>query len=332
MHSTIKDDKSSSVAIFGLNGHQICRSPFIHHRMKIVAAGACQREELPDDLPGREEIPIYDTLDELLKDDRIELVSLCSPRRADQAHHAITCLENGKHVYAEKPCATTEEDLDAIIETARRTGRKFHEMAGTAFEQPYLAMREIVLAGTIGDVVQILAQKSYPYKDTRPQDEGIDGGLICQNGVHALRFIEQVGCRKISSISAIETSYGNPKGGGLMMASAMNMRLEGGGIATAIANYLNSNEFGTWGNEALRIFGTKGFVEAVNGGRDTHLYLADRDLGPIDAGAPSYNWFGGVLDDIEGLGSLPVSLEDELHPTRMVIRAKASAAPRVNHH
>jgi len=324
LYSGMQPHPRIGVAIFGLNGHQVHRALIGHPRAVLVAGGACRREDLPSEMPDRDTIPCYATLDDLLEDDRIDLVSLCSPRRADQARHAIKCLEKGKHVYAEKPCATTEGDLDAIIETAGRTGRTFHEMAGTAFDQPYFAMRNLVRAGTIGDVVQVFAQKSYPYMDARPQDEAVDGGLICQNGVHALRFVEQVGGKRISLISAIETSYGNPKPGGLMMASAMNMTLEGGGIATAIANYLNSNEFGSWGNEVLRIFGTLGFVEATRGGRSTHLYLAEKDCGPLDATGPGYDWFGGVLDDIEGRSSLPVDLEGELHPTRMAIRAKKS--------
>ncbi len=63
---------------------------------------------------------------------------------------AIRCLEGGKHVYAEKPCAMTESDLDAIIETSRRTGNRFHEMAGTAWEQPYFIMRQRNQDGAIG--------------------------------------------------------------------------------------------------------------------------------------------------------------------------------------
>jgi predicted dehydrogenase len=82
-------------------------------------------------------------------------------------------------------------------------------MAGTAFEQPYLSMRSIVKAGAIGEVVQVFAQKSYPYHDKRPQDEDVDGGSIMQVGIHAMRFIEYVACKRIKTIQAIETKLGN---------------------------------------------------------------------------------------------------------------------------
>lgn len=60
----------------------------------------------------------------------------------------------GKHVYAEKPCALNESDLDRIVATAHETGLLFREMAGTAFGRPYYAMREIVASGFLGEIVR----------------------------------------------------------------------------------------------------------------------------------------------------------------------------------
>jgi predicted dehydrogenase len=51
-----------------------------------------------------------------------EACAASSPLRSEQAGHAIACMKGGKHVYAEKPCAMTEADLDAIIATSRETG------------------------------------------------------------------------------------------------------------------------------------------------------------------------------------------------------------------
>lgn len=41
-------------------------------------------------------------------------------------------------------------------------------------------------------MVQVIAEKSYPYHERRPRDEDVDGGLILQCGVHAMRFVEHV--------------------------------------------------------------------------------------------------------------------------------------------
>lgn len=316
------------VAIYGSNGHQIQHVLENHPHAQLVATAAFPADALPPRLKAGPGIRHYGTLDELLRDGEVELVSLCSPRRRGQARDAIRCLEAGKHVYAEKPCAMTEDDLDAIIATARKTGRRFHEMAGTAFDQPYLAMRDIVAAGTIGTVVQVFAQKSYPYHDGRPQDEDIDGGIIGQASVHALRFVEHVAGQRIADIFAVETRLGNPiAGGGLRMATSLMMTLENGGVASVIANYLNPRGFGHWGNEHLRIFGTLGFIEATDAGTRTRLVVGDADRGPLDTSATGRDYFDFYVESLLGLGSMPFSMEDELHPTRMTIRAKRRKEP-----
>jgi predicted dehydrogenase len=312
------------VGLFGTRAHQIHAELVDHPQARLLATAAFDKK-LPEALGDDPEIRRYETLEELLQDDRVELVSLCSPRRRDQAEQAIRCMEAGRHVYAEKPCAMTEEDLDALIETSKKTGRQFHEMSNTAFGQPYLAMRKLVQEGVIGTVVQVFAQKSYPYVDRRPQDEDVDGGMMMQVGVHALRYVEQVAGQEIVDIRAQETQLGNPKEGNLHMAASFMMSLANGGVATAIANYLNPTGFGSWGNEHLRIFGTNGFVEAVDAGTRTRLVVGDEDRGEVDASEPSLSYFDMYTALLQGEGEMPFDLATELHPTRMVIRAKRSA-------
>lgn len=313
-----------NIVLYGGNGHQIQRCLVDHAEARLYGVCELSDEALPEPLrtAGYKR---FDSLASVLSDAAVDLISLCSPRRRDQAAQAIECLKAGKHVYAEKPCAMTESDLDAILAAAAAGPAVFHEMAGTAFEQPYYGMGRIVRAGTIGEVVQVFAQKSYPYFDQRPQDEDIDGGLICQNGVHALRFIEHVAGVRVVEINAVETNLGNPQPGGLMMAASMTMRLENGGVASAVANYLNQKGMGSWGNEHLRVFGTRGFVEAVDGGKRTRLVVGDQDLGPVDTTESAPDFFDSYVCSLHGGQPMPLTLADELHPTRMVIRAKASA-------
>ena len=305
----------TKIGIYGMNGHQI--GHLQHDRACIAAAACCGREW--------EGVKNYNSLEEMLADPEIDMISLCSPRRADQARQAIACMEAGKHVYAEKPCAMSIKELDEIIETSKRTGKIFHEMAGTAFYEPYATIRDIVARGVIGDVVQVFAQKSYPYHDRRPQDENIDGGLIEQAGIHAIRFIEHVAGQKIVNVSAMETGYSNPGTGDLQMAASISMELANGGVASMICNYLNQKGFGSWGNEHLRIFGTLGFIESVDAGTKTRLVVGDKDRGPITIANSGPNFFDAIIDQIQKGAAPLLSIEDELHPTRVVISAKESA-------
>lgn len=312
------------IGLYGTNGHQITHLVKNHEKAQLVAVAAFPEKTLSG--LNDSAIKSYTTLEELLSDDRVQLVSLCSPIRKDQAEDAVKCLEAGKHVYAEKPCAMSEKDLDRILETACKKGLKFHEMAGTAFEEPYSSIRQAVKAGAVGEVIQVLAQKSYPYHDGRPQDEDVDAGLLMQVGIHAIRFIEHVAGVRIKNISAVETKLGNTcKEGNLHMAASYMMTLENGGVASVVSNYLNPKAFGKWGNEHLRIFGTKGFIEAVDAGTRTRLVTNEKDMGALELTAGSRDYFDYICDEILGLGEMPISLDEELHPARVVIRAKQAA-------
>jgi len=264
-----KSTEPIGIGLYGGNGHQIQHLLEHQPRARLVAIAGMPRSSL---LPAQQHDPAireYATLSQLIADNEVELISICSPQRSNQATESMECLKAGKHVYAEKPCATTEKDLDRLMEAAARGPAQFREMGGTMFHQPYLGIRKIVQDGTLGDVIQVFGQKSYPYHDNRPQDEDVDGGLIRQAAIHTVRCIEHVACVRVSEVVAYDTGFGNPRPGGLKMAATLMMRLENGGVATIVANYLNPAGVRCWANDHLRIFGTKGFVETVDEGTRT---------------------------------------------------------------
>lgn len=311
------------IGLYGSNGHQLKVPSLLDHPHVRLVAVAQMKQAPPADAGIKE----YPGLDELLADPAVDIVSLCSPRRADQARDAIRCLEAGKHVYAEKPSALTESELDEILAAARKSGREFHEMAGTVFVQPYLEMRRLVRAGAIGEVIQVLAQKSYPYGDHRPQEESLDGGLFLQVGIHAMRMIEHAAGVRIRTIAGWETSLGAPEEGECKIAGAVQIGLENGGIATAIMNYLNPRHLKPRGHETLRIFGTKGFIESTDGATRTRLVTATGVVEPLDTSAPGHDYFDLVAAHLATGVPLPLTSEEELHPLRMLLRAKRDLDP-----
>lgn len=310
------------VGLYGGNGHQIQGALASHPLAELAAVVALPRAALPEGVAPRE----YDSLDALLRDPTIELVSLCSPRRADQARDAIRCLEAGKHVYAEKPSALTERDLDALIAAVHRTGRQYREMGFTYLDQPYREMRRQALGGAIGTIVQVLAQKSYPWHENRPADEDVDGGLALQVGVYAARFVEHVAGIPIASLDMVETRLGNPiPDSACRMAVSMIMRLANGGVASAVCNYLNPMRQVCWGYEIVRLFGTRGILESNADGNRARLILTGeppRELTPSDPPVDGFTIFAASL---RGGPALPLTLEEDLSPTRWVIRARAAS-------
>lgn len=312
-----------NVGLVGINGHQLHEFLKNHERACCYAITGIDKAQLPKEyLDGS--VIFYDTFEELIKDKNIDVVSLCPSCRKDQEWQAIEALKANKHVYSEKPAALSEEKLDEILELAKKLNLEFHEMADTCFEEPFLTMREVVDSGILGEIVHMFAQKSYPYHDRRPQDDITDGGLIRWIGIHAVRFIEHTSGIKVKDIYAVETSKGNPvEGGNLCMASSLMMKMENGGVAAMSLNYLHQKCFDVWGNEHLRIWGTKGFIETVDGCTKTRIAVNGEKIKDLELHHENdRNYFDFVLDKIIDNKEMPISLEDELHPLRVVIRAK----------
>jgi predicted dehydrogenase len=319
--------KTLRVGLYGQNGHQIQSLLNGNPSAELAGLAGFDAETTAELKRVHPKAAVYPSLEEMIRDGRIDLVSLCSPRRADQARDAIACLNAGKHVYAEKPCALSEAELEEILAAATRNGREFHEMAGTIFNQPYYAMRDIVRSGRLGEIVHILVQKSYPYHDKRPQDEAVDGGLVCQVGIHGTRLIEHLSGVRLARCAGFETGFGNPKAGHLQMAGSLSFTLENGSCATLLVNYLNPWGSKLWGYEEVRVFGTLGMVESMEGGQSTRLLIKEENLGPIDTSEPVEDYFNLIVRHLLEGSPLPLTLEEEFHPLRMILRAKNAIMP-----
>ena len=318
------------IGCHGLNGHQIhSHRPHLRNARIVALSGVTggEFESLCKDNPhlagGARR---YCELAELLADEQVDMVSLCSARRSEQPAHAVRSLEAGKHVYAEKPLAVTLEDLDHIRDAVSRSGKHLRAMTPNCHRPAFTAMREAVQAGTIGRVVQVCAQKSYPYHDGRPQDRDVDGGLITQAGIHSVTAIRWVTGLEFESVAAFDTTAGNPREGDLQMAAGMIFTLSGGAVGVVNLNYLNPKKIGWWGDDRLRVHGTDGMIETLRGGQSACLTTHDSEtkelkVDPRDDRAH----LQAFIDLINDNTPMRVTFEENLVESRVVITAQRSA-------
>ncbi len=307
------------IGLYGTNGHQLPLTLPEGVRAKVVAVAA---------YPAQDAVTSYPLLDDLLADQAVDLVSLCSPRRIDQVADALRCLAAGKHVLAEKPGAFTDAQLDELLAAERRTGREFREMmGGSLLESNVRAMRELVDQGELGTIVHVQAQKSYPWVERRPRDFDTDGGLIRQAGIHATRFIIGATGLKITAVRAVATDLGCPDAKTMHMAAVLAMTLENGAVASLNINYLNPRNFGTWGNEHLRLHGTRGMAESVDGFTRHRLFLPDRESTelPPPSRPLSTNYLEHLVTHLLDGMPMPTDRAEELAALRAVIAAHQAA-------
>ena len=88
--------------------------------------------------------------EEIVEDERVDVVYLCTPNRL-HADEAVAALEAGKHVFCEKPMATTLEDCQRMVEAVDRSGRHLMVGHGARFRPLHLAVKTLYEEGKLGE-------------------------------------------------------------------------------------------------------------------------------------------------------------------------------------
>ena len=91
-----------------------------------------------------------ESVDELITDPEVELVLNLTPPNA-HAPLSGSALAAGKHVYSEKPLATSVADGRDLVETAHRLGLRLGCAPDTFLGHAYEAGRRLIEDGAIGD-------------------------------------------------------------------------------------------------------------------------------------------------------------------------------------
>ena len=96
----------------------------------------------------------YDTLEELLEDKEIQLVTIAVPNDA-HLPLAEACMCAGKHVISEKPVTPTLEELYRAIAVSRETGRIFTVHQNRRWDEDFLSAKKIFDEKMLGRVFNI---------------------------------------------------------------------------------------------------------------------------------------------------------------------------------
>ena len=95
----------------------------------------------------------YPSLEELVKDDKIEAVFIATDAPS-HVKHAIEVLRHGKHVATAVPAVFGSlEDADRLFEAVRASGLKYMMFETSSFHEDLYSMRKIYEAGGLGKLV-----------------------------------------------------------------------------------------------------------------------------------------------------------------------------------
>jgi len=139
----------------------------------------------------------YTNFREMLKRDDIQAIDVCLHNNY-HAPASIAALEAGKHVYCEKPMAGTYFDAKAMLDAAKRCGRKIQIQLSTLFSKETKAARRLIEAGKLG---RIYHARSTGYRRRgRPFVDGYGTQYFVQKAVAAGGALYDVGVYHISQI------------------------------------------------------------------------------------------------------------------------------------
>jgi predicted dehydrogenase len=142
----------------GLVGHGVCKfaSAFgfqDHPNVEVVAVS----DLIPDrcaELAKAARCPnTYPSLEELVKDDRIEAVFVATDAPS-HVQHCIEVLKHGKHVASAVPAVFGSlEEADRLFQAVKASGRKYMLFETSSLHEDLYAMRQIYSAGGFGKLV-----------------------------------------------------------------------------------------------------------------------------------------------------------------------------------
>lgn len=326
----LKLPKKIRVAMVGLQGHpgeilgpaakmpdiEICalHEPDAGARNSALRRGPASRAK------------VYDNWIEMLDREKPDIAAIGNPAD-ERARAVLESTKRGIAWIAEKPIADTMAELTAIKEAVAKQKVGFSMLLPMRFSPQFLALKQIVESGALGEVAQISAQKSYK-AGNRPawmKSRKTYGGTIHWIGIHMIDLMRWTSGREFTEVMSMQGQVGATPGIGAMEnTTATIFRLDNKGVGTLHMDYYRPESAATHGDDRLRLAGPKGVAE----------YMASAGVTLIEAGKQARTITelpeaGSVfLDFLQALhmgGTQSLTHEDVFRTTEIAIIARDSA-------
>ena len=138
-------------------------------------------------------IHAYGSLDEVLNDKSVELVTIATPNDVHK-ELAIACLGAGKNVISEKPVTLSVADLNDMIAASKKAGKLFTVHQNRRWEVEFLAVRELYRNGNLGEIYNV-ESRIHGSRGIPSFCRGIKqygGGMLYDWGIHLIDQVLQI--------------------------------------------------------------------------------------------------------------------------------------------
>jgi scyllo-inositol 2-dehydrogenase (NADP+) len=259
----------TGIMAYGMSG-RIFHAPFLstNSGFKLKAIVERREKKAAKTYP---EIDSYNSIDELINDNEIELIIVNTPNYL-HFEHAQLALKAGKHVLIEKPAAVTSEEVIKLYEQGREVDRKVMVYQNRRYDSGFQSVKEVIESGRLGELIEVhfrfdrykasIGPKLFKEKRDMPAN-----GLVYDLGAH---LVDNAICLFGKPLSFDKVTAAHRLGS--EVPDYFSFRLT---YPNQLNVYLTSS--------MLTVEPTAGFV--VNGSIGTYIkYRADSQEAQLDAG------------------------------------------------
>lgn len=218
-------------------------------------------------------------------------------------------LASGRHVIADKPISTRLDELGRIEAQIEESGLSLGCMLDLRDSAPFITLKSLVDAGTIGEIHAIQFGAQHPLLlGTRPAwyfEKGLHGGTIIDIGIHSVDIIRWLTGREFTRIDGARTwqatYHQTPY---FHDAAQMMLTLDNQAGVLGDLSYLAPDSFGYSMPHYWRMtcWGDRGMAEASLGQPEVTVALAgERELRrvPLLPARPG-GYLEAFLNEIDG--------------------------------
>lgn len=201
------------LAIIGFGGMGSWHARNIHEKIpEIEVCGVYDVRPEALDKAREQGLNIYASLDDLLQDPTVEIVTIAVPNNLHK-ELAIAALRAGKHVVCEKPVTLNACELEEIIAVQKETGRVFSIHQNRRWDKDFRIVKAAKDAGLLGSIC-LLESKVQGSRGAMYGWRGHalnGGGMLLDWGVHLLDQVMQLMDEKVVRVDAHLQSVFTPE-------------------------------------------------------------------------------------------------------------------------
>jgi predicted dehydrogenase len=200
----------------------------------------------------------YQNYDTLKDNPEVDVIYVVLPNSM-HAEYTVRGVQAGKHVLSEKPMANTPGDCQAMIDAARKAGKKLMVAYRCRYEPFNKEMIRMAREQDLGPVKVIVADHGFNIGDPtqwRLKKEFAGGGSLMDIGIYSLQAARYVTGEEPVEINAVTyTTPGDVRFKEVEETINFQLRFPSGVLANCTSSY------GYAGQNKYRVIATKGWFE-----------------------------------------------------------------------